>query len=320
MLIVAHAHVFLSFFAHAIITVKTEVNTMAKILNPINDFVFQKIFGTLDNKDLLIGLLNAILQLPPGKLIEDLTVINSAHLDKDNIEDKTGILDVRAEITNGAILNIEVQLKNQYNMERRTLFYWSKLFAEQLKKGHDYAELKKTITINILDFAYLPTDDYHNVYHLREDKNGHLLTDVLEIHFIELPKFSKEIQNIEEVLHRWLMFLGNPNEEGVLDMLGAKDSIIGKASRVLHFLSSDPETVRIAELREKAIWDEVSNINGARAEGLEEGIQKGLERGRQEALQEKLDVARRILAKGLSVEDVADMTGLSVEEVSKLRQ
>ena len=273
---------------------------MAKILNPINDFVFQKIFGTLENKDLLIALLNAILQLPPDKLIEDLTVINSAHLDKDNFEDKTGILDVRAKTANGTIVNVEVQLKNQYNMERRTLFYWSRLFAEQLKKGHDYAELKKTITINILDFSYLPTNDYHNVYHLKEDKNGHLLTDILEIHFIELPKFLKETKNIEDILHRWLLFLGNPNE-GVLEMLEEKDSVIGKATKVLHFLSSDPDTVRMAELREKAIWDEVSNINGA-------------------VKQEKFDVVRRMLAKGSSIEDAAEIAGLSVEEASNLRQ
>lgn len=150
-------------------------------------------------------------------------------------------IDVRAKIANSGIVNIEVQLKNQYNMEKRTLFYWSKIFAEQLKKGHDYAELKKTITINILDFAYLPTNDYHNVYHLREDKNGHILTDVLEIHFIELPKFLKETKNIEDMLHRWLMFLGEPNDEGVLNMLEEKDSVIRKATKVLHFLSSDPK-------------------------------------------------------------------------------
>ena len=130
------ANAYVVFLSLSVICYKTEVNTMAKILNPINDFVFQKIFGALENKDLLIALLNAILGLPSDKLIEDLTVINSAHLHKDSFEDKTGILDVRAKTANSKIVNIEVQLKNQYNMEKRTLFYWSRLFAEQLKKGH----------------------------------------------------------------------------------------------------------------------------------------------------------------------------------------
>jgi len=280
-----------------------EVNAMPKRLSPINDFVFQKIFGTVENKDLLIALLNAILQLPANKLIKDLTVISGARLDKDRLEDKTGIVDVRAETSNGTIINIEVQLANQYNMEKRTLFYWSRLFSGQLEKGHDYAELKKTITINILDFLYLKTNQYHNVYHLREDNNGHILTDVLEVHFIELPKFFEEQPNIEDILHRWLIFLGNPNEE-VLDMLETKDSVIAKATKVLNLLSSDPDTVRLSELREKAIWDEVSRINGARAEG---------------AQQEKINFAHKMLTKGNSFEDIAEMTGLSVEEVSKLQ-
>ena len=184
-------------------------------------------------------------------------------------------------------------------MEKRTLFYWSKLFSGQLEKGHDYAELKKTITINILDFEYLKTNQYHNVYHLREDNTGHILTDVLEIHFIELPKFSHEIHNIEDVLHRWLIFLGNPNEEA-REMLDAKDPVIARATKVLHLLSSDPETVRLAELREKAIWDEVSRTNGA-------------------VKQEKIDIAIKMLEEGLSVETVVKITGLAVEEVRNLQ-
>lgn len=280
---------------------------MTKILSPLNDFVFQKMFGSLENKDLLIALLNAILQLPPNKLIKDLTVISGARLDKERFEDKTGILDVRAETANGTIINVEVQLANQYNMEKRTLFYWSKLFSGQLEKGHDYAELKKTITINILDFEYLKTNQYHNVYHLCEDNTGHILTDVLEIHFIELPKFSHEIHNIEDGMHRWLIFLGNPNE-GATNMLDAKDPVIARATKVLHLLSSDPETVRLAELREKAIWDEVSRINGARAEGVEQG-----------AKQREIDITIKMLDAGSPVEFISQITGLPIEEVRKLQ-
>ena len=295
--------------------VTIEVDEMSKMLRPTNDFVFQKLFGTTENKDLLMALLNAILQLPPEKLLKNVTVISGARLDAERLEDKTGILDVRAETNNGTIINIEVQLANQYNMEKRTLFYWSRLFAGQLEKGHDYSELKKTITINILDFRYLETNQYHNVYHLREDRIGHMLTDVLEIHFIELPKFFEEKPNMEDVLHRWLMFLGNPQEE-VLDMIETKDSVIARATKVLHLLSSDPDTVRLSELREKAIWDEVSRINGAKAEGIQQGIEQGIQQGIQQG---QINVAHRMLAKGHSIEDVAEVTGLSVEEVCKLQ-
>lgn len=287
---------------------------MVKKLRPINDFIFQKLFGTEENKDLLIALLNAILRLTKNDMLTDVTVIGGARLDKERFEDKTGILDVRATTGDGVIINIEVQLANQHNMDKRTLFYWSRLFADQLKQGHDYSELKKTITINILDFKYLESNQYHNIYHLREDTIGHVLTDVLEIHFIELPKFCKEKPDIKDALHRWLLFLAEPKEE-VLDMIEAIDGKIGKATKVLNWLSSDPETVRLSELREKAIWDEVSRMNGAKAEGRQEGREEGKQEGRQE---EQINIARRMLVKGLSIEQISDVTGLSVDEVQKL--
>ncbi len=91
-------------------------------------------------------------------------------------------------------------------------------------------------------------------------------------------------------------------------MLEEKDAKIKKATKVLNLLSSDPETVRLSELREKAIWDEVSRLRGARAEGIEQGIEQG-----------KIKIARRMLVKGSSIEDIADITGLTVEEVCKLQ-
>ena len=150
---------------------------------------------------------------------------------------------------------------------------------------------------------------------------------MLEIHFIELPKFCKEELNIKDALHRWLMFLGEPKEE-VLEMLEAMDNKIGKAAKVLNFLSSDPETVRLSELREKAIWDEVSRMNGAKAEGRQQGIQEGIQQGIQEGMQQgtqqgiqqgQINIARRMLAKGLDIEDIAELAGLSVEEIEKLK-
>lgn len=259
------------------------------------------------------------MRLPENKIFTDLTVIGGAKLDAERILDKTGILDICAQTADGTIVNVEVQIANQYNMEKRTLFYWSRLFSGQLAKGNDYATLKKTITVNILDFDYLPTEQYHNVYHLREDNTGHILIDVLEIHFIEMPKFICETPDIEDGLHRWLMFFSEPKEE-VLVMLEEKDTKIAKATKVLDLLSSDPETVRLYELREKAVRDEVSRLNGARAEGMELGMQRGVEQGIEQGLQKgKVEIARRMLSKGSSDEDIAEMTGLTVDEVKSLR-
>ncbi|HEY9061628.1 MAG TPA: Rpn family recombination-promoting nuclease/putative transposase [Pseudobacteroides sp.] len=118
-------------------------------------------------------------------------------------------MDIRAKTADNTQLNIEVQLTNQYNMDKRTMFFWEKLFLEGIKKGEDYINLSKVITINILDFDYLDIGKFHIKYHLWEDsEENYLLADLIEIHFIEMPKFKRLKQkNLKgNPLHRWLSF------------------------------------------------------------------------------------------------------------------
>ena len=277
---------------------------MHKRLKAKNDFVFQRIFGRKENKDILISLLNAILELSGDNNIDDIELMDNTKLEKDCIEDKQGILDVRAKTVNGIQINIEIQLVNQYNMDKRTLFYWSKMFTEQIAVGQGFDELKKTITISILDFSFIGLSRYHTSYHLKEDlEPDYTLTDVLEIHFIELPKFRRCKPDITKPLERWLLFLEDSSSE-VLGVLKEKDPAIAKAEEVLDWLSSDEETVRLFELREKAIYDEVTRIKGAKEEGIAIGIEK---------------VARNMLIQGIDINIICNATGLSKENVTKIQ-
>mgnify|MGYP001259587698 CR=1 FL=1 len=254
----------------------------------------------------MISLLNAILNLDGENKLDELEILDNTRLEKDRIEDKQGILDVRALTIGGVQINIEIQLVNQYNMDKRTLFYWSKLFTEQLNPGQSFAELKKTITINILDFNFIALEKYHTVFHLREDGfRDYILTDVLEIHFIELPKFKiiKEKPDISDPLDRWLLFIENSSEE-VLELIKNQDPAIAKADKVLDWLSSDEETVRLYELREKAIHDEITRIKGAKEEGIKEGIR---------------EVAKNMLDNNMNIDLVHKITGLSMEELRKIQ-
>jgi predicted transposase/invertase (TIGR01784 family) len=175
-----------------------------KRLKVKNDFIFQKIFGQAENKEILISFLNAALELEDNKKLDDIEIIENTKLKRDSIDDKLGILDIRARIVTGEQINIEIQLVNQYNIGQRTLFYWSKIFAEQLKEGQPFNDLKKTITINILDFNYVNVDSYHTAFHIREDRyRDYKLTDMLEIRFIELPKFRKAKPDLSKPLDRW---------------------------------------------------------------------------------------------------------------------
>ena len=294
-----------------------------KRLKVKNDFIFKKLFGEAENKDILISFLNAVLELSSADRLDDIDLVEGTALKKDSPDDKLGILDIRAKTARGEILNIEVQLINQYNMDKRTLFYWAKLFAEQLKEGKPYNDLKKTITINILDFNYIDTEQYSTAFHLWEDADRNCkLTDVLEIRFLELPKFRKRQPDLSKPLDRWLIFIEDSPEE-VREMAKREEPAIARAEELLERLGSFDEIRRYYEAREMAIHDEVTRLTGAKAEGITEGIAKGRAEGIVEGISEgekkKATQIARSLLDVLDDKVISEKTGLPIEEVTKLR-
>jgi predicted transposase/invertase (TIGR01784 family) len=273
-----------------------------------NDFIFQKIFGQTENKEILISFLNAVLELEEEKKLDDIEIIENTKLKKDSIDDKLGILDIRAKTVRGEQINIEVQLVNQYNMDKRTLFYWSKIFSDQLKEGQPFNDLKKTITINILDFNYIGIDTYHTVFHLWEDRDKeYKLTDVMEIRFLELPKFRKAKPDLSKPLDRWLVFIEDSPEE-VLEMVMKVEPAIAKAEEILEYLGSLDEIKRYYESREMAVHDEITRATGAREEGEKAGM-----------LAEKKEIAKKLITMGMNMMQIIELTGLSEEEIKGLQ-
>jgi len=209
-------------------------------------------------------------------------------------------------------------------MDKRTLFYWSKLYTEQLNEGQAFNELKKTITINILDFEYIKVDNYHSVFHLWEDsRKDYKLTDVLEIRFIELPKFRKTKPDMGKPLDRWLLFLEDSPKE-VLDMAIKAEPAIEKAQKVLEYLGTNDEIRRYYELREKAIHDEITRLEGAKEEGLQQGLQQGIQQGIQQGLQQgeyqkSYEVAKKMILDEVEYSIIEKYTGISKAELENLR-
>lgn len=288
--------------------------------NPLNDFVFKKIFGSDENKDLLISLLNAILDSSDREKLIDLEIVEENQLTKEMIYEKTGRLDVKAKTKCGMFLNIEVQLQNQKDFERRTLFYWGKMYIDSIKSGQKYTDLEKVITINILDFKYLDIDSFHSIFHLWEDNQKEfLLTDLIEIHFIEMPKFKQLIKKdfLTNSLQRWLKFLDKSISEDELKELIKMDKSIKKAEKKLEYLSQDPEARKLYEARENAIIEYNSDIALAIKKGEEKGRQNGLEEGLEKG---KIETAVKALIRGLEVEVICDITGLAMEKVLKIKR
>ena len=277
------------------------------LLNPQIDFVFKKIFGTEKNKPILINFLNAVIK--PTTPIKDVEIKNN-DIDKDFIEDKFSRLDVKATTSNKEHINIEIQVKNEYNMIQRTLYYWSKMYSEQIQNRDNYSKLERTVCINILNFEYLKNDKYHNAYRLKEITSNEELTDLQEIHFIELPKFN-EIGNKENVdvekmdaLEKWLEFLVEP-ESNTVRQLELSNEEIKLAKSELYRLSMDSKEREQYNMREKAIYDRISALENAEAKGK---------------IERELELVKASLNQGLEISLISKITGLSEEEILKIKK
>ena len=279
-----------------------------RLLNPKIDFVFKKIFGSEKHPGVLISFLNAVLK--PKNNITDVEIKNT-DIDKSYIEDKFSRLDVKAVTSKNEIINIEIQLKNEYNMIQRSLYYWSKLYEEQLEEGDRYDKLCRTVCINILDFKYLKNDRFHNGYRLKEIETNEELTDLEEIHFIEIPKLKKinSEKDIVDVLEGWVEFLRDPESE-VVRKLEMTNKEIREAKDELYRLSMDEKERALYFIREKSIRDKISALANAEEKGMERGIKKGERNKAIEIAKSLLDV--------LDIETISIKTGLSIKEIEDI--
>ena len=279
---------------------------MKGLLDPKMDFVFKNIFGSEKNSKILISFLNATLK--PKDLITSVEIKNT-DLNKGYIEDKFSRLDVKATTSNEEIINIEIQLKNEYNRIKRSLYYWSKLYSEQLNEGEDYSILKRTICINILNFKYLKTRKFHSAYRLKEIYSNEELTDVAEIHFIEIPKLE-DCYDEKDMLVPWIEFLKDPESEKVRNLEMSIEEI-RQAKDELIKMSNDDTQRELYEMRAKTLKDKISALNEAERKGIQKGIQEGEKKKAIEIAKSLLDV--------LDVQTISLKTGLSVDEINKLK-
>ena len=284
---------------------------MRGLLDPKVDFVFKNIFGSPKHPRILISFLNAILK-PVNKITS--VEIKGTDLEKQFIDDKYSRLDIKAETSNYEIINIEIQLKNEYNMIKRSLYYLSKMYEEQLREGEDYSKLNRTVCINILNFKYLKTEKFHTGYRLKELETNEELTDVIEMHFIEIPKLPEESDE-KDMLMAWTEFLRNPESEKVRSLEMSIEEI-REAKDELIRLSNDNKQRELYEMRSKILKDKVSALNEAERKGIEKGRKEGIEEGIQ---QEKVEIAKNILDV-LDDETISLKTGLTIEKIQQLRK
>lgn len=236
------------------------------------DFAFKRLFGVEGNEDILIGFLNAVLQ---SSIDEEITSLHldDPHLPREQKGDKLSILDLRATLNNGIKLNIEIQVRDKKDMIERSLFYWSGMYYSQMTQGMKYTELRPTICINIVDFILFPEEqEFHNVNTVMNKKSKRIITENMQLHFLEIPKVIQEWQGErmnpwEDSLARWLLLFPAHEDERLTTILEAiameKDPVLKKAIEDWERLSSDKDFLRLYEAREKAIKDRISEIETA---------------------------------------------------------
>lgn len=286
------------------------INSDEFIMSPKIDFVFKLIFGDEKNKEILIAFLSDVLRLPKEEF-KSLELLNTELL-KEFKEDKKGILDVRVKTGNNEHIDIEIQILPTKFIAERSLFYWSKMYNSQISSGETYAKLKKCITINIIDFETIPIDKIHTKFHILEDETGYKLTDVLEIHFLELPKLENlnNIKDKDDPILEWLEFLDASSKEG-MELLAKKNENIKEAYEILQKVSKSKEARMAYEARQAEIMDQLTREETAKEEGREEEKLK--------AKKEKLEIAKSLI--GILDENViAEKFQLSIDEVNELKK
>ncbi len=281
---------------------------MLELLSPKVDFIFKKIFGNEQNPDILISFLTAVLN--PEHAIIDVEIKNN-DISKDVLRDKFSILDVRATTSNNEVVNIEIQRADKYNMCKRTLYYWSKMYSSNIIAGEDYNVLPRTICINILDYNLkeITNNKYHNCYRLSNTEDHSELADIIEIHFIELKKFKTCNANI--LLDLWVEFINNPSSISIKNTEESNKEI-EKALTQLKVISASDEEREKYEIRQTTIREEINSLNGAEEKGIKKGIKEG-------ELNKSIEIARNSLDI-LDNETISKITGLPIEKIVNLRK
>lgn len=272
------------------------------------DFAFKRLFGVKGNEEILIGFLNAVLK---NSLEEPITSLHveDPHLPKNHKKDKLSILDLRATLNNGIKVNIEIQIKNKKDMVERSLYYWARMYSSQLEKGDDYKYLRKTITINLIDFIlFTNKEGFHTKGRFTDEDTNHILSEHMELHFIEIPKIIQQWQ--DELINPWkdtfvrwmLLFPAHENEHltKVLEEIAMeKDPILKKAIQDWEYMSSDVSFRRIYEAREKHLRDRNAELEYAKEE-------------------ERIQIILNLYKTGVPIETIATATQLSINEIQTI--
>lgn len=278
-----------------------------RTLNRLNDYFFKRLMGDDKRSDLTLRFLNLILNRTEENAFKKVEFLNPEYnpLTKDG---KLAILDIKASVDDKAFVNIELELQvsRQNYMPKRSMFYISRMFSEQMVKGQDYETLKPVIGINLLDFSLFDDiDTWHNVARFKLDNTDKILTDCITMHFLELPKLKySDIKKVKR-LEAWGAYFSGRCSKEELEVLLMNEPLLQKAVSFERAFLNDDKMYREYQQREDAIREETTKFNRVKREAKAE---------------EKLETAIKFLKLGVDVNTVASGTGLSLDKVIEINR
>jgi len=282
-----------------------------RFLDVKTDYAFKKVFGSDNSKNILLSFLNSLDIFNGQEVIEDLTIVD--HYQVPVIQGmKDTYVDVKATLSSGTKVIIEMQVLNVVGFEQRILYNAAKSYSTQLLQGQAYHLLNPVIALTITDFVMFADDGdhYKSTFKLIEKDRLVQYSGDIELVFIELPKFNKTEADLVNVVDKWIYFIKNsgslayiPQNMAVLPELAQAFTIANEAGLSL-------EELEIQFKRRDFIILQKGSIELASSRALAKGIEIGIEKT-------KLDVLQRLVARGMSAAEAAEIAGLDASAVNR---
>ena len=262
---------------------------------PQNDYIFQKIFASKGNEDMLAEMLEEIL----GVKIKQINITNEYTINKVYKDTKQSRIDLKVTINDESTVDVELQRADNKNMKDRSIIYGAGLLHEATEEGKDYNDVSKVIVVSILSYNLFEDGDYIVSGRMRRDDNNEVISDKLSVYYIQLPKFIKSKEDKRKKLAQWLYFISQEDKEGLKLAINENEKV-ARAEKLLKEALSDPETRRILQIKQRARLDRRLDLSQAFKEWKE-------------------DTARKMLEEGLPKEQIIRITGIKEEELENLK-
>ncbi|KLI20603.1 Rpn family recombination-promoting nuclease/putative transposase [Brachyspira hyodysenteriae] len=327
-------------------------------INRINDCFIRYLFSAEGSESIVLNFINSVMKNLDFETFVKVEILNPFSLSK-YLKSKESIMDIRCVTENGQVVIIEIQLQGNNEFIYRSLFYWAKGYSVMLDRGENYNKLQALIIINILDFKLIENiDDIHTCYVLKEIKHNNILTDHCQIHFLELPKFNNNNENIKDIKKEFLSWIKFFKGEDMKTLLKEDTVFELVKEKSESFLCDNPliDTYKRKEIDEyfnKRMLDyEIKNamnkgiqqgieqgiekgikqgieqgIEKGIEQGIEQGIEKGIEQGIEQGIEKgieqgieksKIEIASNLKKSGIDIKIISENTGLSIEQIEKL--